>query len=231
MKVICPGCGKTAEDSGFAFCPYCGGKLAVQARAGTTDRKAEIWVRKALSETAYPKRGEILRKGLEECPDSREILWELLFIGEEARDRRRIVDFSVIKCHILDFYLEPEKYTEAQQDEMRFQLFEAPELAHCLRLYEDPEGKRREYLQRLCREYISVFLEEDNRIMGNWFGFRNRRNREQKLAEPVSSMIRRIGTDEKLLPEQRELLRHEMVRAFAAETGGRTDLLQPGNTN
>ncbi len=225
MNVICSGCGKTVENSGFTFCPYCGAKLPDPAEKAT-DGKAEAWIRKALGEQSYPKRREILRKGLEECPDSREIAWELIFIGEEEPEKKKAVSFSVIKCYVLDIYMDPGSHKEQEKDRMRSRLFDDPEIARCCALFENPERKLQEYIQRLCHEYLVIFLAGNNRIMGNWFGFRNERNKDKKLAEPVSMMIRRIMADKKLLPEQKDLLRKEMIRAFAAETGGKTDLLE-----
>ena len=56
--------------------------------------------------------------------------------------------------------------------------------------------------------------------MGTWFGFRSERNKAKKLAAPVADMIRRIKTDEKLLPEQREQLWKLLYQAYTEKTGG-----------
>ena len=227
MGVICSGCGKTIDSAGFIFCPFCGERLTLPKQETETIRneKTERLIQKALAEVSYPKRRKILLKGLEEYPDDRDLKWELLFTGEESKKKRNNVDFSVIKSHILDMYRTPAAYTEQQKAWMREQLFDAPELADCLRMFEDPEGKQQEYLQRLSREYIAIFLAGDNRIMGNFFGIRMERNRERKLAEPVAEMIRSIGADEKLSPEQRDMIRRELILAYAAETGGKTEYL------
>lgn len=227
MERTCPGCGKKLTEKNYAFCPWCGNDLVIPAakeERTEEEKQADKWIQTALAETAYPRRREILQKGLKECPGNREILWELLFTGEAAGGRR--IDFSVIKCHALDFYLEPENYREPQRDRMRGELFDAPELKACLALFEDPEEKQRAYLRRLCREYVTIFLEGNNRIMGSFFGLRNEKSRGKRLAKPVKKMLSRMGEDEKLLPEQRQMLREEMTRAFAAKAEGNTALLE-----
>ena len=223
--MICSRCGKTIEVEGVAFCPYCGAKLETETAPDARNEEAEKWISKALSMKSYPERKKILQKGLEACPDSREIRWEMLFIGEPEEKRPRGIDFSIIKSWILEIYRVPGDFSAERRDRMRAQLFDAPELKECFALFEHPEDKQREYLQRLCREYVELFLEGSNLIMGNIFGFRLERNKKKKLAVPVAEMIVRIKADEKLLPEQREQLWKAMYQAYGARTGGKTEYL------
>ena len=220
MAAICKQCGKTVEGEGVAFCPYCGAKLAAATIPEARDEEAEKWIRKALSENSYPERKKILTKGLEACPDSREIAWELLFIGEPEAKRTRDIDFSVIKCWVLEMYRAPGDFSEEKKDRMRAQYFDAPELKRTLGRFTDPEEKQREYLQRLCKEYVELFLEGSNQVMGNLFGFRFERNKEKKLAAPVAQIIKGIRADEKLLPEQREQLWKAVYQAYGIRIGG-----------
>ena len=232
MSTVCVQCGRRVEGEEMAFCPYCGAKLAADAsgacgKDGTKEEgEGRRWVRKALAMTAYPDRKRILLQGLAACPGDREILWELLFIGEEEKKKRGFaLDFSIIKSYILSIYLNPGDFSSEQRERMRARLFEDPQLRACLALFEDPEQKQREYIRRLCREYVEIFLEGNSRIMGKWFGFQLDRNREKKLAAPVGEMIRRIRADDHLTPEQRELLWKSMADAYAARTGGSTEYL------
>ena len=227
MSMICPNCRKSIEGDRIAFCPYCGMKLPEPAAVppAPEDEAADRWIRKALAETSYPKRKQILLQGLEENPDSREIAWELLFIGEEGTKRAKAYDYSIIKCWALDLYLRPEELKREKQDEMRAQLFDSPELNRCLNLFENPEEKHREYLLRLCRKFIVLFMEGDNRLMGSWFGFRIDRKKEKVLAEPAARMITRMKADEHLLPEQRQTLSNAMYRAFSERYAGKTEYL------
>ena len=225
MSMLCRQCGKTIDGEGIAFCPYCGAKLAAEPAAEIRNEEAEKWVRKALNVTSYPERREILLKGLEACPDSREIQWELLFVGEEAPKKGWAIDFSIIKSWVLEIYRDPKAFSETKRDQMRTQLFDAPRLTGTLQMFEDPAAKQQEYLRRLCTEYVELFLEGSNLVMGNIFGFRIERNKEKKLAVPVAEMIGRIRTDEKLLPEQREQLWKALYQAYGARTGGKMEYL------
>ena len=223
--MICSQCGKTVEGEGMAFCPYCGAKLAAENAPETRNEEAEKWIRKALAVNSYPERKQILQKGLEACPDSREIAWEMLFVGEPETKRTKGIDFSIIKSWILEIYLKPGEFSEEKRNRMRSQFFDDPELVRTLNLFDNPEDKQREYLQRICREYVELFLEGSNLVIGNIFGFRMERNKEKKLAVPVAQMIDRIRADEKLLPEQREQLWKALYQAYGTRTGGKMEYL------
>ena len=121
--------------------------------------------------------------------------------------------------------VKPEEFNEEKKDWMRAQLFDAPQLKECLNRFDNPEDKQREYLQRLCTEYVELFLEGSNQVMGNIFGFHIERNKDKRLAVPVAHMIERIRTDKKLSPEQREQLWKAMYQGYAARTKGNTEYL------
>ena len=223
MSIICANCSKSIEGEGVAFCPYCGEKLPVKMTA--VNEESEKWIQKALGIHSYPERKKILQQGLEACPGSREIEWELLFVGEEPRKKTWGLDFSIIKSWILEIYLKPEAFSEEKKDQMRFQFFDDPKLKACLNRFDNPADKQREYLQRLCREYVELFLEGSNQIMGNFLGIRIERNKEKRVAVPVAEMINRIRTDEKLSPEQREQLWKAMYQGYASYANGKTQYL------
>ena len=226
MSLICRQCGKTVDGEGIAFCPYCGAKLAAEAPAAPRNEEAEKWIRKAQGVRSYPEKKKILQQALEACPGDREIAWEMLFVGDvEKKKHARNIDFSIIKCYVLDFYRNPREFSEDQRNKMRAELFDAPQLKECLAKYDDPEKKQQEYLQRLCREYIEIFLEGSNQVMGSIFGFQLERNKDKKLAVPVAEMISRIRRDEKLLPEQREQLWQALYQGYASRTNGKTEYL------
>ena len=227
MSMTCIQCGKQINGEGMAFCPYCGAKLPEAVNPGEPrSEEADKWIRKALAVTSFPERKKILLQGLNACPDSREIKWELLFIGEEEPKKRSFaLDFSIIKCFILEIYRSPGSFSEEKRDRMRAGLFDDPQLRDTCALFDDPAQKQREYIQRLCREYVEIFLEGNNQLMGNWFGIRLERNREKKLAVPVAEIIKRIKKDEKLSPEQREQLVQAMAQAYAGKCGGKTEHL------
>ena len=225
MGIICRQCGKMIEGERLAFCPYCGAKLAAETPAVPRNEEAEKWIKKAEAVTSYPEKKKILQKGLEACPDSREIAWEMLFVGEPGPKKGRTLDFSIIKCWILEIYRKPGEFSAEKRDSMRAQLFDAPELKVCLGRFEDPEQKQKDYLLRLCREYIVIFLEGDSQVMGRLFGFSLERNKEKRLAEPVARMIRMMQADEKLSPEQREQLCIAMRVAYITRASGNEQYL------
>ena len=227
MSIICANCRKSIEGKGVLFCPYCGEKLPAKMTTVKESRneEAEKWIRKALDVHSYPERKKILQQGLDVCPDSREIAWELLFVGEEPPKRVRGIDYSIIKSWILEIYLKPGEFSEEKRNAMRAQLFDDPKLKACLNRFENPEDKQKEYIQRLCREYVELFLEGSNMVMGNIFGFHIERNKDKRLAVPVAEMIGRIRNDEKLSPEQREQLWKAMYQGYASRTQGKTEYL------
>ena len=201
MNMTCNQCGRTIEGEGIAFCPYCGAKLNTEENSSVpVNEEAEKWIRKALGVNSYPERKKILTEGLKACPDSLEIAWELLFVGEEPPKRVRGIDYSIIKSWILEIYLKPGEFSEEKRNAMRAQLFDDPKLKDCLNRFDNPEDKQKEYIQRLCREYVELFLEGSNLVMGNIFGFHIERNKDKRLAVPMAQMIERIRADEKLSP-------------------------------
>jgi len=224
MSIACKHCGKTIEETGISFCPFCG--VRIEERKEKPDAEAETWIRKAMAVTSFPKRKEILEEGLRACPDSREIRWELLFIGEkDPKPPKGRMDFSIIKCSLLQMYRFPDDYPEEKKETMRAQLFTDPKLLSTLQLFEDQEAKHREYLERICEEYIEVFMEDDNRLMNNFLGFRLSKNKEKLLAAPCADIIGRIRTDTGLTGEQRALLADMFYRAFSVRMGGNTEYL------
>ena len=226
MSILCKQCGKTIEGEGMAFCPYCGTKLArMEQTAEIRDEQAEMWIRKASAVRSYPDRKKILLKGLEACPGNRELEWEMLFIGDEPSRKGRTMDYSIIRCWVLEIYRKPGEFSEDMRNHMREQLFDAPQLVRCLEKYEDPERKHEEYLLRLCREYIGIFLESDNEVMGKLFGFTLERNKEKRMAAPAAEMIARMKKDEELSPERREQLWKTFYHAYAIQTDGKTEYL------
>ncbi len=211
--MICRQCEKEVTGEGIAFCPYCGARLSA-AEKKPSSKEAEEWVRKALSVTSLPERKKILEKAKAACPDAPEIDWEMLFIGTpDPRPPKNRVDFSIIKSWLLHMYRKPGDFPEEKKKRMRQELFEGERLQAVLAASEDPEGKLHAYLDRLCTEYIDIFLMEDNQLMGTIFGIRMSRNCEKLLMEAAEEMARRIREDTELLPERRTMLAESLLRA------------------
>ena len=212
--MTCIKCGKEISGEGMSFCPYCGAKLGAENKR-TVSKEAEEWIQKALKVTSLPERKKILDQAKAACPDAPEIDWELLFIGTpDPKPPRGKLDFSIIKSWLLQIYRKPEDFSREKRDAMRKELFEGQQLQAVLAACENPEEKMREYLGRLCREYIDIFLKEDHQLMGTIFGFRIGRNRDKVLEGAVEDMIRRIETDEQLTAERKQMLKEAMAEAL-----------------
>lgn len=212
--MICRQCGKEITGEGIAFCPFCGVKI-VAAENAQTSAEAEEWVRKALKITSLPERKKLLDQAKQACPDAPEIDWELLFIGTpNPKPKRGRMDFSIIKSWLLQIYRNPGEFSAEERNAMRHELFEGEKLRAILAASADPEAKMQEYLNRLCREYIEIFLKEDNRLMGNIFGFRLGKNRMKPVEDAVNGMIRLMEADEKLSEDRRSALTEAMRLAL-----------------
>lgn len=212
--MTCRQCGREVAGDGIAFCPYCGAKI-VAAENAQTSAEAEKWVRKALKITSLPERKKLLDQAKQACPDAPEIDWELLFIGApNPKPKRGRMDFSIIKSWLLQIYRNPGEFSTEERNAMRHELFEGEKLRAILAASADPEAKMQEYLNRLGREYVDIFLKEDNRLMGNIFGFRLGKNRMKPVEDAVNGMIRLMEADEKLSEEQRTALTGAMRQAI-----------------
>ena len=225
MKAVCEKCGRTAEGEGIAFCQYCGGKLkAADIPGNPQNPEAAQWIERALREQTLPKRKAVLDEARKLFPDDRDIARELLFIGKPVKNRRD-GDFFIIKSYLLQFYRKPAEFPENMRAEMRRELFEGEELQVYLAGEGNPRQAMEDYLCRICREYIEIFLEGDSKVMGSIFGFRLERAPEKAAAKPAAEMIVKMKADGQLHPEQREMLWQAMYRAFAERYAGKTEHL------
>ena len=215
MDRICEKCGKTVQEAGAAFCPFCGHALPAGKAEPERNPQAARMIQKALKTGTLPERKKILEEAQRVCPDDPAIEWELLFIGTpDPKPARGKMDFSIIKSWLLQIYRKPGDFTAEKRNAMRKELFEGEQLQKVMAGSADPEGKMEEYLERLCREYIDIFLKEDNQLMGNIFGLRIGRNRDKVLEGAVENMIRQIEADRELDTGRKQMLREAMMRAL-----------------
>ena len=227
MDRICEKCGKTVQEAGAAFCPFCGHALPAGKAEPERNPEAARMIQKALKTGTLPERKKILEEAEKRFPEDPDIQWELLFIGRPAeKPPRGRIDFSIIKSWLLQIYREPKAFSAAEKDRMRGELLRDTRLERTLRLFPDPEGKRKEYLRRICGEYIEIFLEGDNRVMGTLFGFRLGKNKAKALASPAAEMIRNMREDDGLGETERETLIRVFTDAYAGRAGGSTGELE-----
>ena len=214
----CPRCGKPVEIAGASFCPHCGAPVAA-AQAAAVPEGALSLLEKAERQTDPVKKHKLLLEAQAQYPDCLEVAQELLFLGRLYERSPKKLDFSVIKCHLLHFYLTPDDFSAAQQQQMRTELFDHPDLRRCQELAPDPDAFTRKYLERLCRDFINVFLRGSNRYMHSFFGFRLDSRIAKVLASPLERMLSRVHGDTDLDFEQRSMLYDALYRAFLLETG------------
>lgn len=218
MKKTCARCGREIAEAEAAFCPFCGAALARED--GLLPPGAEALLAKAARQQSNKKKLQLLAEARQQYPDCLPIEEEWLFQGKLPTTARDALDFSRIKCYLLQLYLTPEDFSAAQAADMRRELFEDPQLEHCLRLAEDEQAWLAGYLLRLCREYIQVFLMGSAEYMPRLLGFRLERDASKALAKPAAQMLRAMAADEALPQPRRALLQTAFEQAFSAECGG-----------
>ena len=179
------------------------------------DRYGQTHVLEYYDRLTEAGRKKLLDQAKQACPDAPEIDWELLFIGApNPKPKRGRMDFSIIKSWLLQIYRNPGEFSAEERNAMRHELFEGEKLRAILAASADPKAKMQEYLNRLGREYVDIFLKEDNRLMGNIFGFRLGKNRMKPVEDAVNGMIRLMEADEKLSEEQRTALTGAMRQSI-----------------
>lgn len=211
----CPKCHKPiAAGEKAAFCPFCGEKL----RTG-------LDIAAVIAEPDPAKKHDRLLALQSEHPGSLEIAEEMLHLGRLYERGRRGVDFSVIKCFVLNVYLEPETMRKEQCEALRREIFNHPDLDRCLELADDPDGFLRRYLTRLSEDFIRLFLKGSTRHMHVILGFANEGKAPKYLAQPAAQMMSNIRADGALTAAQRGMLAKAFYAAFARLMDGETRYL------
>lgn len=213
----CPRCNRIITQPEAAFCPFCGARLTAQTDA--IPPEAAALLEKVSQQQNNRKKLALLQKAREQFPGCLAVEEEWLFQGKLPTKAAHVLDYSGIKCHLLNLYLTPEEFPRERQDAMRQELFHDPQLLRCLSLTDSPEVFTAHYLERLCREFIQIFLFGSNRYMPRLMGFQLERNPAKVLAKPVAEMLRAMAADEGLTPSQRAGLQSAMEAAFAVECG------------
>lgn len=213
---VCPGCGRQSEVSGAMFCPFCGAALE-EKTISRLPEEARQRLTKALRTENIRKKAKLLSQLRSDYPDQLEIEEEILF-QTRMKDPREM-DFSAIKCYLLECYHKPEAFEPAVQEHMRRELFWDQQLEKCLSLAPSREGYLTHYLGRLCREYIDVFLMGSSEYMPRLLGFRLDRKPEKALAAPAAQILRAMEADDGLEPGQKVLLTGCFRDAFAKVAG------------
>ncbi len=219
-RVVCPACLKTFEQTGAAFCPFCGKALPQQAAPEQEDgltEEARALLKKAGTITNLYERRKVLWQARELCPDNLTIETELLFIGN-IPEKKRTLDFSIIKSYLLHMYVEPKEVGVKNFPANREELQHGEQLRRCLALASDPDAYLRMYLSRLSDEYIRIFLKESSRYVQSFLSFRIGKL-DKQIAVPVNRMLSNISADTELEPEFRALLASAVRGAYKTMFG------------
>lgn len=215
-EMRCPKCNKTigaAEEA--AFCPFCGAKLP---RDGL-DFSA------VFNEPDPVKKHEKLLALRQQHPDNPDVAEELLHLGRLYERGRKGVDFSIIKCYVLNVYLEPDALRKSMREALRHEIFHHPDLDNTLALSGDRTIAMRRYLTRLSEDFVRLFLKGSSRHMHSLFGYVNTSKAPKHLALPAARMLSAMRRDETLDEEQRKLLMQSFYAAFSSQMNGETQYL------
>lgn len=219
---LCPRCGKKLEiDGSAAFCPFCGAPLHKPAPA-PEDEAVQKLLLKAEEQTDPRKRYDMLMKAMEEHPESLAVAEELLLLGRLHERNPKRLDFTVIKCYLLNIYLEPETIPPEQRDVMRREIFSHPDLDRCLALAENQDTFMNHYLTRLSDQFIKLFLYGSSKYMHRYFGFGLDSRAPKLLAYPTARMLAGIQEDDQLDANQCSMLKHALYDAFTKQVNGDT---------
>lgn len=214
-EVLCPRCHKAVGEADAAFCPFCGEKLIAD--------RPDIAAVRAQADPA--KKHERLLALQSEHPGDLEIAEEILHLGRLYERGKKGADFTIIKCFVLNVYLEPGALKKSVRDQLRQEIFHHPDLDRCLALAEDKTLFLRRYLTRLSEEFIRLFLRGSSLHMHAVFGFVNNAKAPKHLARPAAQMLLAMHGDEALDPDQRALLTQAFYAAFARQLDGETQYL------
>jgi len=235
---VCPLCARVHALDPRALpeslrCEGCGAALKPRAHGAavmletTEDEKkadppaekpeVEALLARAAQERKPDRAHACIVQALEADPDSFAANRALLYHGKLYEVVRRPGDFSLVKCYLLHVFEEPERYTPSQRDERVEELFRDPQLARTAALSGDEAAFLREYVRRLAREYVSIFIRGRSSIGRGAFGFpRSADVVRQRCAEVVATMEHNLRDEPRLTAEQCELLSEALRHGLTA---------------
>lgn len=209
-------CAKCGEETAYSarppkFCAYCGGIFAEEAE--------NRHLKAALAEPDYAKKRELLLSARAECPDSYEIEMELLCLGR-LYEKGRSADFYRIPFWPLQALETPRAFPEGERRKMLSSFFENPAIPPVLELAPSPDAFWRDYLKRMAREYVNIFIRSSsaNSLI---LGFhRSERDVMRRSVPCALTMAENIRTSA-LVPEPlRKILEASVINAVFSEFPG-----------
>ena len=219
----CSKCLKEISIENIMFCPFCGSELI-----NNNEDKASQEVIQEIAKCEKIENPVKKHKKLMELrsifPNTLEIERAILFFGRLHERSAKKIDFSVIKCYLLQMYLTPEEFTENQKIEMQDELFNSPQLQHCLSLTNSKEQFFNDYLQELSKRYIELFLLSSSKYMPTFFGFSSKSKAPLNLAIPVGVMYKEILLSTTINEQQKMQLYKALYAGFKQVLGDTTYL-------
>ncbi len=162
------------------------------------------------------RRKKLLDEIAARYPDALAPQEALLHLGRLWQRDPKTIDYHRIKCYLLHVFDAPDEETPAMRDAMLKELTADPQLLRCLSMTDDPDGFIRRYADRLCRDYVKIFMMGSNRRSGRVFGFQFG-HPEKLLALPAAAMYKRML--EARLPDSFACFPDALAQAFRTEVG------------
>lgn len=213
MTNVCAYCGHSLQVPEGSFCPYCGERISEPTQAEPSELAL------LLEKEKNPKKKyKLIQAALSRNPDDFEANEALLYLGRLHEPLRgKDIDFSVIKCHLLCIYDEPERLRPDTIEQKWAELFEGEALRRVMALSGDEKGFFVGYLRRLAREYVELFIRGSNRYASFAFGIpRPPDSMARSCGVPVARMVERVAADERLPEETRQILVDALQKGYAA---------------
>ena len=159
------------------------------------------------------------------APDFLDVRRALLLAGRAHLCPAGEIDYTYIKCYLFNVFEHPEKYAEAQKEQLARELFDAPELKACLTLTDKKDAFMIDYLDALCRDYNRIFIEGEANHKPGMFGFYSPGKLPEYLAKPAGDVLINLLDCPYLSEGEKKLAAGRFYRAYGMLIGGRLEPL------
>ena len=195
--IRCPKCGKETlyGESRPRFCSACGQPFESECRS--SDSRA--FLNRARAEEDAAAKYALLTEARGKFPNDYEIEMEILCLGR-LYERGGRADFYRIPYWPLNALERPKEFSEKERKKMLSAFFENPDLRRVMALAKDEAAFWNDYMRRMAREYVALFIASNN-ANTLLLGFRRREtDRMKRCAASLTGML--IHTEESpLVPE------------------------------